>query len=107
MTLGHILLGVALLCLFVGFCVNVFGRHPQALRRATLARIVLPAWIFGMLIFALTIPFHYAEERHWIQQDSLLAIPAGTIGPTRYEWEVTQILREELLQMLADFDAER
>ena len=105
MTTGNILLGIALLWLFTGFCFNLFGRHPQTLRRATLARIVLPAWIVGMLIFALSIPFHYAEERYSIQQDTLLAIPPGTSGPNRYEWEVTQVLRKELLEKLAEFDA--
>ena len=63
------LLGLAVLWPIVGFLRNLFGKHPHALRRSTIARAVIPAWIFGMLVLAVSIPFHHADERKWIQRD--------------------------------------
>ena len=96
-------LAVAGIWLLVGFSLNVIGRfgvESQALRRATLARIVWPVWVFGMLVLAVLVPFHYAEERRWIQQDEIYKISAEFPGPNRHEYNVTQILRAELLEMI-------
>ncbi len=98
--LGCALLGIPVLWLLVGFCRNVLGSHLHAPRRATLARMVLPAWIFGMLVLAVSIPFHYAGERHWIQQDRLFEVTADAPAMSRYQWDVTQQLRKELLELM-------
>jgi hypothetical protein len=95
-----LLLGVAVLWLLVGFIRNVLGRPVHALRRATLARLVLPAWILGMLGFALAVPLLYDTERHWIQHDRLLEIAADAPSLSRYEYAVTQVLRAELLELI-------
>jgi hypothetical protein len=95
---ASILLGVPVLWLVVGFFRNVLGRDVHALRRATLARMVLPAWVFGMCFMAVSMPIHYAQERRWIQQDKLHMISADKPAPTHYEWDVTQQLRKELLE---------
>ncbi len=92
-----VLLGIPLLALFAGFGINLLGRHRHALRRATLARAVLPAWICGMLVMATSASLHYAEERYWIQMDHLSDV---TDTFTRYEGDVTQQLRKELLEMM-------
>ena len=101
--LACVLTGAALLWLLVGFSRSLFGWRHHALRRAVLARILLPAWFFGMLVFALSIPLHYAEERHWIQQDRLFEISADAPALSRYEWQVTQELRKELLETMASW----
>jgi hypothetical protein len=106
--LGHILFlassalsGVALLWLVWGFLCHAFGKPPGgSLRRATLARMMVPAWVFGMLVFALLVPFHYAEERHWIQQDRLLEITAESPSMSCYERDLTAVLRKELMEKL-------
>lgn len=98
--LAYALLGIPILWLIVGFYRNVLGTHAHALRRATLARMVLPAWIFGMLVMAVSVPFHYAEECHWIQQDRLFGITADAPAMSRYEWDVARQLRKELLEMM-------
>jgi hypothetical protein len=95
-----VLLGIAMCWLLVGFVRCVFGRAVHAPRRATLARMVLPAWILGMLVCALAVPLHYAEERHWIQQDRLLEITVDAPALSRYEYNVTQVLRAELMEMI-------
>jgi hypothetical protein len=94
------LLGIPVLWMIIGFSRNVLGTHPHALRRATLARIVLPTWIFGMLVMIATVPPLYLEECHWIQQDRLFEFTAAAPALSRYEWEVTQQLRKELLEMM-------
>lgn len=101
---GNLVLALAFLPLFAmlawimsGFA---FGQSLHELRRAALGRIVLPVWVSGMLALALLIPFHYAEERRWIQRDRMGEISVDAPAMSRYEYEVTQILREELLQKI-------
>ncbi len=96
----YALAGIASIWLMLGASLNVFGRAEQALRRATLGRLVWPVWVFGMLVMVALVPYHYAEERRWIQQDRILEISAESPGPSRYEYEVTQILRQELLESI-------
>ena len=106
--LGHILFRIcatlsisALLWLFAGLTSQLLNKpKSSSLRRATLTRILMPVWISGMLIFAALGPVHYAAERHWIQQDRLLEITPDAPASSRYEWDVTQQLRKELLEMM-------
>lgn len=74
------------------------GQHE--LRRATLGWIVFPVWVSSMLVLALLIPLHYAEERHWIQKDRQSEISVEAPAMSRYEYDVTQILRKELLELI-------
>jgi hypothetical protein len=97
---GIILLGLPVLWLVVGFFVNILGNDAHALHRATLARMVLPAWVSGMFLMAVSMPVHHAQERRWIQQDPLYRISAEKPAPTHYEWEVTQQLRKELVELM-------
>lgn len=85
---------------FAELLLHLFGRETQAHRRATLARIVAPVWVFGMLVLAAMVPFHYYEEQHWIQQDRLTEISTEAPSTSRNEYDVTQILRSELLEMI-------
>lgn len=102
---GCTLSGLALLWLVWGFACHALGKpRDGSLRRATLARMMVPAWIFGMLVFALLTPVHYAEERHWIQQDRLLEITAESPATTRYERDLTEVLRKELMGKLIKLD---
>jgi hypothetical protein len=48
------------------------------------------------LVFA----FFYAEERHWIPQDHLAEISTTFPAASRNEYEITQILRREILELL-------
>jgi hypothetical protein len=77
-----------------------FGRPSHALRRAVVCRIILPARVGGILALALLIPYHYAEEQRWIQLDRLGEISTDAPALSRYEYQVTQILRAELLEMI-------
>ncbi|MEO5715397.1 MAG: hypothetical protein ABIT37_18100 [Luteolibacter sp.] len=100
--LAMVLAGVVVAWFLGGLVVAVFGKGAQSLRRDTLARMVLPAAVSGMLVMALSIPFHYAEERRWIQQDREGEISADSPGLSHYEYLVTQVLRGEVLEMLGN-----
>ena len=99
---GCTLAGLSLLWWVWGFARLFLGK--RSLRHATLARMMVPAWLFGMLVFALLMPVHYAEERHWIQQDHLLEITAESPATTRYERDLTEVLRKELMGKLIKLD---
>ncbi len=101
------LVGLAVMWIVSGLIVNFMGRPRQELRRATLARVVMPAWVAGMLAFAAFVPLHHAEERYWIQLDRLGEVTAEAPALSRYEYDVTQILRSELLEMLGEAPGSR
>jgi hypothetical protein len=96
-TAGFVLSGVAVAWLLAGFAVVLFGRGSQALRRASLARIVPTVWICGMLMLAASSLYFYSQERRWIQQDRIFAP-----NPFQYESEVAQVLRAELLEIIGE-----
>jgi hypothetical protein len=101
---GNLLFALALLplCSMLAWVLSgfAFGQGSHELRRAALGRIVLPVWVSGMLALALLIPFHYAEERRWIQRDRVGEISVDAPAMSRYEYDVTQIMRQELLEMI-------
>lgn len=90
-----------LVWLLVGLFKAVFGYNEAAFRNEILARWILPVWITGMLVMALSTPLLYKSEQYWIQRDKLMEITAETHGVSRYEWLVTQQLRKELLEKMA------
>lgn len=89
-----------LVWLLVGLFKAVFGSNEAALRTEILARWIVPVWITGMLVMALSAPLLYKSEQYWIQRDKLMEITAETHGVSRYEWLVTQQLRKELLEQM-------
>jgi hypothetical protein len=50
----------------------------------------------------LALPLHQLEERHWIRQDRLLAVPAERAGISGYEAQLVERLRAETLELAAD-----
>lgn len=93
-TAGFVLSGIAAAWLLAGFASVLFGRGSQALRRASLARIVPTIWICGMLMLAALSLYFCSQERRWIQQDRIFAP-----NPFQYESEVAKVLRAELLEI--------
>lgn len=99
--------GFAVIWILVGLGLKGFGSVSQALRRATLARLLPPVWVCGMLMLAMLVPYFYSQEKRWIQQDQLFGVSAEFPAPMRYEHEVTKILRGELLEMLEGAEISR
>ncbi len=100
MEAGYALAGIALGWMLLGAALSAFVRQGQALRRATLGRLVWPVWVCGMLVMAVSVPLHYLEERRWIQQDGIYSISGDFPGASRYEHDVTKVFRAELMEMI-------
>ena len=79
-----------------------FGEAQRQLRDKTLSRLVQPVWVAAILVLALLVPLHYAEEKHWIKRDKVGEITVDAPAPNRFEYDITQILRGELLEMLGN-----
>lgn len=93
------LLGLPPLYLLVIGFRALFSKQAPLLRRATVSRVLVPIYVSGMLLMTLAVPLFHAEERYWIARDRLTKVSADAPG-IRYEWEVTQAMREELLEIL-------
>lgn len=93
-----VLVGSSLVACFLAFVAG--GKEGRVLRRATLARILFPAGMTGILTLGLLVPFHYAEEQRWIQQDRWGEITVESPSMSRHEFEVAQVLRKETLEIL-------
>lgn len=100
LTLAAGFMGIPAIWLMVVFFLNLFGRSEQSLRRATLTGLMMAVWTIAIFAFAVWTPFLYALECRWMQQDRLLEISADAPSLTRYEYDVTQVLRAEILEIM-------
>lgn len=100
MMVASALLGIlALAWLLLGLRA-VFSKRPALLRRATLSRVLVPAYALGMLLMAASMPLYHAAEKRWLAQDRLMEITPEAPALSRYEWQVAQALRAENLELL-------
>jgi len=90
-----------LCCLAIGLRA-LFARRATLLRRATLSRVLMPAYAVGMLSMAVLMPLYHAEEKHWIARDTLMTYSAAAPAFTRYDYEVTQQLQRETLEIVGE-----
>jgi hypothetical protein len=67
---------------------------------SVLHQLSQPVLVFGMLMLALLIALFYAEERHWVPLDHMAEISTDFPAASRNEYEITQILRREILELL-------
>ena len=88
----------------VAFCF-LFGSPEQALRRQTLSRLMAHMMILAFALVCGTIPLHMAEERFWVKRDTVLRTDPAHPAKTRYEWEVIQQMKGELLEALAPLES--
>ncbi len=78
----------------------LFSPRAAAVRWLTYCRAVVPAYVFAVLLMALLIPFHHAREKHWTRLNVLTKIEPGVPAMNRYEHEVAELMRAELLEIL-------
>ncbi|WP_193210862.1 hypothetical protein [Luteolibacter marinus] len=95
-----VLLGVLMLAWLAVGMRAVFGRKAELMRRLTMTRILVPAYVSGMLLMVTSMPVYHALEKHWLAQDRLMEITPESPGWTRYEYQVAQAMRAELREML-------
>jgi hypothetical protein len=79
---------------------NTFSHESRVLRSAVINQLSQPVLVFGMLMLALLIALFYAEERHWVPLDHMAEISTEFPAASRNEYEITQILRREILELL-------
>lgn len=103
MWLSGVLLALPMLWLLVVSGKSILGDRSDGLRRSITARVLLPAWICGATIMALSAIVLHAEERRWVRRDTLQQILPDQPGLSNYEWRVTQQLRKELLEKMEQF----
>jgi hypothetical protein len=97
-----VLLGAPVLWLGISLLLNLVNRADQSLRRATLARLMIPAWIFAAAAFACLIPVYHHSEKHWFKNDSLTGLANPEVEFTRYEAEVAKVFHKELRELMED-----
>lgn len=94
------LLGVLVLEWLVTGIRAMFSKRPALLRRVTLSRLLVPAYALGMLLMALSMPLYHAAEKRWLAHDRLSEMTPEAPGLSRYEWELAQTMRQDLLKAL-------
>jgi hypothetical protein len=100
MMIAAALLGILVLAGLIIGLRAVFSKRPALLRRVTLSRVLVPAYALGMLLMATSMPLFHAAEKRWLAQDRLMEITPEAPALSRYEWEVAQAMRVELLEIL-------
>jgi hypothetical protein len=69
-------------------------------RTLTWGRALLPAYATALLLLSLLVPFHHARDKHWTKLNVLTKIEPGVPAMTRYEYEIENQVRKELLELL-------
>jgi hypothetical protein len=64
--------------------------------------MALPAVCVGILVLSAAAVLLRWEERYWLAKDRLMAIAPEAPAMSRYEWDVTQVLRAELLDLMGE-----
>ncbi len=100
MIIAATLLGILVLAWLILGIRALFSKRPALLRRVTLSRVLVPAYALGMLLMAASMPLYHAAEKRWLAQDQLMEITPEAPAMSRYEWEVAQAMRAELLEIL-------
>ncbi|MCW1884633.1 hypothetical protein OKA04_07805 [Luteolibacter flavescens] len=100
MIAAGVMLGTLLLAWVIAGARALFGKQQHSLRRIIMTRMLVPAYMSGMLLLAVATWFYHAAERRWTQQDRLMDISAEAPSISGYEYEVAKAMREELQELL-------
>ncbi|HEY1120564.1 MAG TPA: hypothetical protein VGE67_03155, partial [Haloferula sp.] len=79
---------------------GLFSSTEHFLKRVTLSRAVMPAYVLAFLLTVLSLPLSHTLEKHWVSKDELMAVTPEAPSMSRYEDEITHALRKEILQVL-------
>ncbi|WP_367871137.1 hypothetical protein [Luteolibacter sp. Populi] len=80
---------------------GLFSRSGNLLKRLVLCRVLLPAQAIAVILGVLSLLLCHGLEKHWAQRDELTEITPEAPSLSRFEYEVTQIARREILDILA------
>lgn len=79
---------------------GLFSSTEHLLKRVTLSRVVMPAYVLAFLLTMLSLPLSHALEKYWVSKDELMEITPEAPSMSRYEDEITQTLKKEILEVL-------
>ena len=99
-SLAAVLLGWPVCWLLAVMFNFIAGEQRRDLWRATVVRLAVPAWCLGMLLCCLALPLHEAEERYWIRQDTLSAMPMDHPAISSFEARLVLMLQAETQALL-------
>jgi len=79
----------------------LFSRPEHLLKRLTLSRAIMPAYLLGALLAILGALVSHRLEKLWMSRETLTEITPERPSLSRYEYEVCQRLRDEIQEILA------
>ena len=79
----------------------LFSRPQHLLKRLTLSRAILPAYLLGALLAILGALASHRLEKLWMSRETLTEITPERPSLSRYEYETCQRLRDEIREILA------
>ena len=97
-----LLLGVLQLYALVAGVRALFSKPPSLLRRATISRALLPAYVAGMAAMVIALLGFHEEEKHWIAQDRLMEVTVEAPSMNRFEYQVSQAMIRELQELVKE-----
>jgi hypothetical protein len=77
-----------------------FSSRKSAVLWHACCRALVPAHLLALLLIALLVPLHHAREQYWTERNFLTKIEAGIPAMNRYEYEVENQVRKDLLELL-------
>jgi hypothetical protein len=79
---------------------SLFTRRQHLLRRAILSRMLVPAYLAGTLLFAMSMPIHHVVERFWFARDMARNPISENFGIPTSEVRLLQLDQEKLRQAM-------
>ena len=92
------LLGLWQMFILIGVLRALFGKQELRLRRAIVAREMLPAFALAIIIAVAALPFFLASAQKRIAKDELTRVASR--GFSRYEAEIADLKRKEINTIL-------
>lgn len=106
-TLSTLALGIPLLWWISMGLRALFGTRSRALGRQVIARLLVPSYLFSLILTALMAPINHLQERHWAVRDTSLDSGPEAVEVTSYQEDITRIKKAELLEMFAPLSESR
>lgn len=83
---------------------SLFSQRKHLLRRVILSRVLVPSYLAGTLLFALSMPAYHAVERFWFARDETSAFLPEYFGLTKIE---ALLLEQDSRQLRGILEKER
>jgi len=97
---GQAAIILLLVWLTISLSIALFSRSRGELRRQTLARLLVPAYLFILVLLALMSPVYLIDEEHWTRLQDAARLGTESNGLNRYEDEVVRARKAQILNLL-------